>query len=153
MEQNTIKIEYIKNREIDEICQLANTVFSEFGHSNAGSYIKGITQWDISVKLTVDGITAGFYLFKPGNLSGIILNNKKGIQGVALGVLKEFRGKGYGRMLIDKSYELFSNKYDYIWGMHLSVLNNIDHWKKRRTIMNENEKTSLYYSYTFFRNE
>jgi GNAT superfamily N-acetyltransferase len=145
-----IKIEHIKHEEIDEICKLANTVFAEFGQSNAGNYIKNATKWDISAKLTVNGITAGFYLFNPGNLSDTIFENKKGIQGVALGLLKEYRNNGYGRMLIDKSYELFRDEYDYIWGMHLAVLNNIDHWKKRRIIMNENEKTSLYFSYTFF---
>ena len=150
MKQHSIKIEKIKDEEIDEICRLANIVFSEFGHSSAGSYIKGATKWDISIKLTVDDVIAGFYLFNPGNLSETMFNHKKGIQGVALGVLKEFRGKGYGKMLIDKSYELFSKEYDYIWGMHLSVLKNLDHWKKRRNIMNEHANTSLYFSYAFF---
>ena len=148
--QNSIIIENIKKEEIEKICELADTVFSEFGQTNAGNYLRGATDWDISVKLIINGVVAGFYLFKSSNLTEPIFRNKKGVQGTALGVLKKYRGQGYGKMLINKSYELFSEKYDYIWGMHLSVLNNINHWKKRRTIMNEDETTSLYYSYTFF---
>lgn len=142
-----IKISNILSEDIEQILDLADNVFKEHMSGNK-SYISNATDWDISVKLLLDDNIIGFYLFKRKNLYGEQFNNKIGVQGVALGLDEKYRGNGYGKMLIEKSYELKDN-FDYIWGLHLQSLNNIDDWKKRRIIMNEN--SSIFTSYTFLK--
>lgn len=144
-----LKIEKIELNDIDGICELADIIFSEHMSGNK-EYVNYSTNWDISVKLTLDGNIIGFYLFNDSNLSQDIFNDKRGVQGVALGVNSEYRDLGYGKMLIEESYKLFST-YDYIWGMHLSSLGNLEDWKKRRTILNEG--SNLFLSYKFIKDD
>ena len=56
----------------------------------------------------------------------------QGVQGVALALDPEYRGTGVGKQLINIPYAL---GYDYIWGMHLERLQNLDHWLKRRELV------------------
>jgi GNAT superfamily N-acetyltransferase len=143
-------IKSIEKEDIGHICNMADIIFAEFEISGVGNDLKYRADWSMSVKLIVDDILAGFYLFNKQQLNYPEFDGKNGVQGVALGVLKEYRGKGYGRLLIEKPYELFSNEYDYIWGMHLASLKNIDHWKKRRKMYNEKKGASIYLSYAFY---
>ncbi|PCI28671.1 hypothetical protein COB55_03595 [Candidatus Wolfebacteria bacterium] len=59
--------------------------------------------------------------------------NKKGIHGLHIYVDKEYRGKGIGRKLMEYSESLG----DYTWGQQGVELNNLHHWKKRRTHIGE----------------
>ena len=45
---------------------------------------------------------------------------------MALGILKEYRGRTYGRQLRDSALSL--SEYDYIWGLQAKPLNNLGNW-------------------------
>lgn len=66
------------------------------------------------------------------------------MEGVALGLKKEYRGNGFGEKLKDW-FENYAkdNGYDFIFGQHLKGLNNIDFWLKRRELYRE-DKHSYY---------
>ncbi len=57
---------------------------------------------------------------------------KKGVEGIALGVIPEARGKGIGNRLKDYPQRL---GFDYVWGLQLAELNNLQHWLKRRRLV------------------
>ena len=102
-------------------------------------YIRSIVDFDISCKLTNNGDIIGFYL-----LSHKKIKDKSGLEGVALGLKKEYRGNGLGDKLKDW-FENYAkdNGYDFIFGQHLKGLNNIDSWLKRRELYKE-DKHSYY---------
>lgn len=131
-------ISNIKKEEIDEVLELADIVFKDSGMDNK-SYINGVVDWDISVKLTYEGKIIGFYIF---NTMSITTKNDKysgdGLHGVALGINSEYKGMGLGKMLINYPLINMNNDYDYIWGMHLKSLKNIDDWLKRRELVSDN---------------
>lgn len=144
-----MKIEPINENDISVILDLADIIFVGQLSDNK-AYINSVADWSISVKLLLDGEIIGFYLFSSNDIphsDDASFINKNGIEGIALGVSEKYRGKGYGKMLIDESYRLFSNKFDYIWGLHLKSLNNIEDWKKRRTIIDNGG--NIYISYKF----
>ena len=58
--------------------------------------------------------------------------NKRGLEGVGLGVDPQYKGMGVGKKLIDYSLSL---DFDYIWGMQYESLGNIRHWLKRRKLV------------------
>lgn len=62
-----------------------------------------------------------------------IYKNAKGVYGIMLAVLPEYRNMGLGKMLIDYSGSIS----DYIWGMHDNKLDNLKHWEKRRKVVGE----------------
>lgn len=137
--KDKVKIQKIKSAEIEQVLEIADTIYSSYYKANHKESILSTTNWDISMKLTLNNKIIGFYLFKDENLVDFLMEEaikeKKGIQGVALGVLQEHRGNGYGKMLINKSIERFQKQYDYMWGAHAWALNNIEHWRKRRKII------------------
>jgi GNAT superfamily N-acetyltransferase len=135
---NYIKIEKINKEDIIEILELGDIIFKGQLNDNK-TYIFYTTNWDISLKLTNKEKIIGFYLFKDINYpyQNNLFKNKKGIEGIALGVMEEYRNNGYGKYLINYSITYLSKNYDYIWGQHLNSLNNKEDWKKRRKIMKE----------------
>ena len=70
-----------------------------------------------------------------------------GVEGVALAVKENFRGKGIGKILIKLPETL---GVDYIWGMHLKELGNLDHWKKRRTVELDSENSDVHVTAQIF---
>ena len=58
------------------------------------------------------------------------------MEGIALGVLKEYKNKSVGKKLIE--YPKSIPNVDYIWGYQFKSLKNIDDWLKRRKIYSEN---------------
>lgn len=141
-----IKIEKIKKEDIDEVVNIASHIFSNVMPYDANqSYIRSVTDFDISCKLTNNDEIIGFYLLSPKNLK-----DKKGLEGIALGVKPEYRGKGLGEKLKDW-FENFakSNGYEFIFGQHLKGLHNIDSWLKRREIYKEDEHS--YYTIKYLK--
>jgi GNAT superfamily N-acetyltransferase len=83
----------------------------------------------------------GFYILRRLNIDAVFNPEEypaikkwkgNGIQGVALALDKEFRNTGVGKQLISVPYTM---NVDYIWGLHLAKLHNIDHWLKRRELV------------------
>jgi GNAT superfamily N-acetyltransferase len=103
--------------------------------------------WKISKKATINGKIVGCYLLNNTSIYEYLsknskfedYKNKRGIQGMGLAVLPEFKGMGIGKKLRKIPYEM---EYDYIWGRHLKSLKNIHHWIKfgRRVVFNGKDK-------------
>lgn len=138
----------INDNDIEDVLELGDNIFKGVLYDNK-SYMYHATNWNISIKLVLDNKIIGFYLFSEGNIyyNDPIFENKKGVQGVALGIDKKYRGNGFGNMLINKSYELFNNDFDYIWGQHIKSLNNLEDWKKKRTIVNDTNSSFMSYKF------
>lgn len=133
-------IEDIQQDDIKEILILCAKVFVHVMKPEATvKYLYKDTNWRISKKAVYNGQIVGCYLFNETQISEAIDINdiehvrenlypytkKRGVQGVALAVLKEFRGANFGREL--RNIPLNSG-YDYIWGEHLNGLQNRDNW-------------------------
>ena len=152
-----VKIEKVEENDIEQIAEMGDAIYGKYYKGNHKEGLLSETNWDISVKLLLNSEIIGFYLFKDKNMEDYIIDNqdaiagKKGIQGVGLGVLEKHRGNGYGKLLINKSIELFQDKYDYMWGFHDMALDNIHHWKKRRDIVMANVSGGYYVSYVSFK--
>lgn len=137
-----MEISYIgleNTQDIDECVEICNTVFKEHS-SGVHSYIRNMAEWDISLKAIIDNKIVGCYilnkdpyLFKSNTgLDTSHYKDLRGLHGVGLAVLPEYRNLGIGRALRDYTATM---GYDYIYGMHLASLNNLDHWKKIREVV------------------
>lgn len=131
------KIEKIEKKDISEIIQINKDIFEPIigNVSWLEPYLMTATDFNISVKLTLNGQIIGCYMLALKNPGGSYLKqfpelaSLKGLEGVCLGILPLYKSLGYGKMLLAYAENL---NYDYMWGEHLKSLNNIDHWTKRR---------------------
>lgn len=147
-EDGKVKIRKLERSDISEISEQLEKVFYKTGMSKASIWAAmGNIDFDISVVATVDGKLAGFYFLNEEDIPEIgdysKFKNKRGVEGVALGVFPQYQNKGIGKKLIEYTQERLD--YDYIWGMQLKSLENINDWLKRRKIYYENP--SLYITY------
>lgn len=133
----SIDITKINQEDIPEVLDICAKVFSNVMSPNeVKKYINSVANWEMSVKATMNNQIIGCYILNEDSVLEFEqcadedlskYKTLKGIQGIALAVLPEFRGTGAGRKLRD--YPLHLN-YDYIWGQHLKGLQNIDNWLK-----------------------
>jgi hypothetical protein len=65
---------------------------------------------------------------------------KTGVEGVALGIIPIARGNGLGSKF--KNYPKTLG-VDYVWGIQLKQLNNLEHWLKRRRVVAENTESVI----------
>lgn len=138
VEENVV-IRKIEKEDLTQIINNLGDIFDKTGIPNQGIWnmIKH-SNMDITIVATVNDELAGFYFFNDENIPpypGIDYTefaNLKGVEGVALGVLKKFRNMDIGKKLIQYSQNNLG--YDYIWGYQLKSLKNIDDWLKRRKI-------------------
>jgi hypothetical protein len=132
-----ISISNIEPNDFEEVLILGESIFKPYDSGVRGT-LNYKTDWNISLKLTMDNKIIGFYLFCFQNISSHQkCKGLKGVEGVALGVDENHRGKGYSDLLINESYKQFKQSHDYIWGMHLNTLNVESFWTKRRTIIHQ----------------
>ena len=103
--------------------------FGRFGFN--GDYLSRYLSDPTSVTFVIvsQEEVRGFYLLSPKNLEEKEYQGMWGIEGVALALDKQMQGRGLGKKMIELPKTL---GYDYVWGMQLKALNNIDHWLKRR---------------------
>ena len=132
---SNIEISLINNDEDKKaVIAVIDETFKKYGGLLT---VRGSVDFNISLALKKDGVVVGTYLL--GNHPMHLIENVKhylglkGIEGVALAVKPEFRGAGYGNML--KDYSVQNTKADYIWGMQLRDLKNVNDWAKRRRIV------------------
>lgn len=141
------KILNVSEDRIDEILEVAAQVFGDVNSQDEiKEFLNDETNFDISKMVLVDDNVVGCYLFNETQINDFLdghndimlediskYENKKGIQGLGLALLPEYRNIGVGKELRNIPLEM---NYDYIWGQHLKGLHNIDNWLKfgRRVI-------------------
>jgi GNAT superfamily N-acetyltransferase len=88
------------------------------------------------LKYSDNGKIIGCYIVADRKLRQ--MPDKKGIEGIGLCILPEYRGKGYGELLKDwlEKYAK-ENNYDFVFGQHLKSLHNLEPWLKRRELYAE----------------
>lgn len=138
------------NAIIDTITirQANKITIAVFGHLYDHKHIKVVNStadFNLSKGLYVNGILVGAYLLDERRepYSKVV---GRGLYGVSLAVLPNYRGHGYGKILIEFGESL---PFDYIWGEHHKELNNIDFWLKRRQLLGET--TNKYITYKTLR--
>lgn len=134
--QHEISIETIEENDIDKIIEFSVKLFSEAtGNYFPGLFFYDMTDFSISKKAVLNGKIIGVYLLNDVSVLSNGMHrcenldsyfNLSAIQGVALGIQKEFRGLNYGRKLRDSILSL--DEYDYIWGFQGKCLNNLENW-------------------------
>lgn len=136
-----VTLELLKETEIVEAIRVGHKSFREIIHMSALGFeylISSSASFPISwVAKHREKIVGGYFLGE-NQLYTTRTKYKKGVQGVGLFVLPEYRDLGIGAALRDIPLYL---PYDYIWGMHLKELNNIDNWKRygREVLAGEGE--------------
>lgn len=130
-----LKISPTRKEDIDECLEVCAIVFSKvMAYESVKSYISGTADWGISAKAEYQGRIVGCYILRKApvgkgcskeDLSRYAKLN--GVEGIGLAVLPEYRDLGIGKKL--RAYPL-DKGYDYIWGLHLKGLHNIDNWIK-----------------------
>lgn len=141
---SNIEISSIDGNDMLEIDRLLLAGFPQYS-SWVLEYAHSVTNFSLSKKATINGKIVGCYLL--GNRSineGVSdeqmtplenLNdyeNKHGCEGVALVSDPEFRNQGIASKLKSSV-----SGFQYIWGLQLKGLNNLQHWLKRRRLVAE----------------
>ncbi len=132
------KIENASRKDLPEILDVAEPIFkNEMARSMLKMYLEGTVDWSLpNKKATVDGKIIGFYLFNGesvaefgGQLEDLSkYKDKKGIQGLILGVDKKYRGWNVGRKL--RAIPLQFKNFDYVWGQQFDTLKNLENWTR-----------------------
>lgn len=126
----------ITDNDKPKIISMCSIIFSNLmTYDDNNTYIKRSTDFNKSVKLVIDDEIIGAYLVKEKRI-----NDKLGLEGVALAIKPSYRKYGLGEKLKDwlENYAK-DNNYDFIFGEHLKGLNNIDYWLKRRELYGEDK--------------
>ena len=142
-EIETPKIIKINNKFSRALDLVIDAFTDHMDESSILGYIKDTVDWNQSVYLVLNDEVIGCYLFGKRNMLDFVQNceiktdlskyeNLKGIEGIAVVVASEYQKKGYGNKL--KNYPK-SIGVDYIWGVQLKSLNNLEDWLKRRELI------------------
>ena len=140
-----IIVDYVGSDNSQDILSCLDICEKTFFKYTSGvrSYIQNMADWDLSLKAIYDNKIVGCYILNEDSIICFKSNtgfdvtkytDLKGLHGVGLAVLEEYKGLGIGRALRDypcnNMYE-----FDYIFGMHLESLKNLDNWKKIREVV------------------
>lgn len=155
---NDIEIIHIgsDNESIEEALGVFAAAFPQHPLDEVRDFIMSSVNWDNSIKATSNGKTVGIYLIGDRQLSDVIddekaepaedlerYNQKKGVEGVALGVAPEVKGAGVGKKL--KEALLSMTNADYIFGLQYKSLNNLQYWlKSRRVVAQSNSDEAVF---------
>jgi hypothetical protein len=157
----TFTTSQISTIEEDDIPQVVDVLHSSFGHiddkETIATKLRPRMLNDLSLKLSIDGQIVGCYLLAeksvnvfiegiqtgalkdfPSETTQIYLQDHlsdKGLQGIALSLLPEWRSQGYGNLL--KNWYFNDHRFDYVWGVQDKRLGNIEDWKKSRDVIAE----------------
>jgi len=138
----------VENEDVPEILEICAEALAHVDNPDRiKGYLGKATKWSLSKKCVLNGKIIGAYLlnefpiqvmlddckrlFKEGKFSVCDFEDYekyrtlRGLHGLALVVLPEFQKIGAGKKLRDVPLHM---GYDYIWGMHLETLKNIEQW-------------------------
>lgn len=156
------RIEPIQTSDIDEIIHHCITTFRGQGLTDEAivAFTDHATDWTISKKIVTDRIV-GFYLLHGDSVADwatsrlawassqdcySLYDNCEikedlsqyrglpGVEGIALVVLPEYRGLGYGHRLKSLPREM---GYQHVFGEHFKSSYNLHHWLKSRRLIAE----------------
>jgi hypothetical protein len=120
--------------------------FPQYNKPEIIDFVKDAVNWNISLKATVNNKIIAFYLLGTRLLSETMkdenaheqpgenlhrYNSMNGVEGVALGVIQEFRSKGIASQLKNK---VRNSGFDFIYGMQYKELGNLENWTSGSTI-------------------
>lgn len=134
----SVQVVPVNRRDIPMLLRLAVDVFADqMPEGVLVPYLYSSVNWDKSFKALVGGKMVGGYLLGDEQVLNFAgagatedlrkYRGKVGVEGVALFVLPEYRGKRVGDALRRAPLGV---GYDYIWGQHLKTLNNLGQWTK-----------------------
>jgi GNAT superfamily N-acetyltransferase len=155
-----IQIKPVLTTDRDEIIYHSITTFRGHGLTDEmiGSFTDHATDWSLSRKLVTDRIV-GFYLLHEGSIAEwaetrlawawahdcrSVYDNceikedlnwyrgQRGVEGIALVVLPEYRGLGYGAMLKRLPQQM---GFQHVFGEHFKSAYNLHHWLKSRRLV------------------
>lgn len=145
--------------EIDAILSVGDKAFGTYqGFENVVSQnpmanYKEEADWQKSVKMVLGDKIIGYYLLTDKESIKDLLNKvkkmgfkvqinnehllryaeeNKGVQGLSMGILPEFKGKGYAKLLFDYPKSI---GYKFVWGIQTKGMSNLDLWMKRREVV------------------
>ena len=147
-ENNNIQILPVEDTDVTEILNICAEVLSNVDNpERIKGYLGRATKWNLSKKCVLNGKIIGAYLLNEFPLQVMLDDCKRlfnegklvqcdfedyekyrtlhGLHGLALVVLPDFQKIGAGKKLRDVPLHM---DYDYIWGMHLETLQNIEQW-------------------------
>lgn len=135
------KISKIKDKE--EIVDLLIEIFSSYYQESREWYKEQIKDVDYNISMAIydNNTLIAFYLLQPNNIPFEYIKGK-GLEGVALGIKKEYRGQKLSELFFNEVYLM---DFDYWWGTADIVLNNLNFWLKYRTFLMEYK--NHYYTY------
>jgi len=149
---DNVTIHKMTEDDVKIIYEKLSDVFDKTGMSNEQIWeeVENFNM-DLSIVAKVGDDLAGFYFISndqipKGGYNENEFINLNGIEGIALGVFKEYKNMNVGKKLIE--YPKSLPGVDYIWGYQFKSLKNIDDWLKRRKIYFENN--AFYITYQIF---
>ena len=154
-------LEPLKKTDIDAVMQVCDKAFSEFrvigletkcSTGQMHGKFHSLANWDKSAKLVLNGEIIGFVIVSDKETIDNFLEaakrygynikidadklkaiaGKKGIEIMSIGVLPEYRGAGYGKMLFDFPKSLGA---DYIWSIQMNGVSNMAKWASKGPVV------------------
>ncbi|HTF98018.1 MAG TPA: hypothetical protein VL995_17920 [Cellvibrio sp.] len=145
-----IEIKKIQHSDFPAIFAVFEQCFPEYAPIGKPllNFLNDVVNWEISLKAVLDEKIIGFYLLGNRKIASAIIEEQAvphedlsryepmcGIEGVALGIIPEFRKMGLTEQL-KQQVKTISN-IDYIYGMQYKSLSNLTFWLRTRRLVAE----------------
>lgn len=146
----TPEINKISSAERHNIYRAFEVCFPDYAPitDSMRQFLEDVVKWDISYKAEQEGKIVGFYLVGERALSAAIAaenavpledlstyDSMQGVEGVALGVIPEFRKTGLTRALKQNVKSIPGLQYMY--GLQYKSLGNLEYWLRSRRLVAE----------------
>jgi len=147
----------LSKEDAENAINLCDKIFKDStfkcSQQNNKNRLLSLVDYNKSIKMIVNGKIVGVYLLsnkesmndfmeflkKEGSPVTIVdqklfeqLSDKNGIQGLVVGLLKEFRQNGLGEILLQYPKSL---GFDYVWGCQTHGVSDVSKWLKRRKLI------------------